>query len=66
MADDRSSKLLIAFVIFLVLFNYPLLDIVDKATLWFGFPALYFYLFLVWGGLILVVAQIMKQGKRKP
>jgi hypothetical protein len=66
MADDRSSKLLISFVIFLLLFNYPLLNIVDKPTLWFGFPSLYFYLFLVWGVMILIVARITKQGKGKP
>lgn len=66
MADDKSTKLLITFFLFLLLINYPLLTIVDKTELWFGFPALYFYLFLVWGVLILVIASIVRQQKKKP
>ena len=33
MADERKSKLLITFVAFLVLLNYPILGIVDKQLL---------------------------------
>lgn len=65
MSDERRSKLLITFIAFLLLFNYPLLSIIDQKTLWFGFPALYFYMFLVWGVMILVVAQIVRQHKEK-
>jgi hypothetical protein len=54
MADERSSKLLITFVAFLVLLNYPILGIVDKPLLCLGLPLLYFYLFFVW--LTLIVA----------
>lgn len=65
MADERSGKLLITFVVFLMLFNYPLLSIVDQKTLWWGFPALYFYMFLVWGIMIVVISQIVRQRKKK-
>jgi len=65
MSDERRSKLLITFIAFLLLFNYPLLRIIDQKTLWFGFPSLYIYMFLVWGVMILVVAQIVRQRKDK-
>ncbi|MBL7809135.1 MAG: hypothetical protein JNN28_15045 [Saprospiraceae bacterium] len=65
MADDKSAKLLLTFFVFLLLLNYPLLTIMDKTELWFGFPALYFYMFLVWGIMIFVIARIMRQRKKK-
>lgn len=63
MADDRKSKLLITFVVFLMLLNYPLLTLVDRNELWLGFPALYMYFFLVWGGMIGVVAFIVRRKR---
>jgi hypothetical protein len=66
MSDDKSAKLLLTFFLFLFLLNYPLLTIVDKTVLWFGVPALYFYLFLVWAILIIVIASIVRQQKKKP
>ncbi|HAD10874.1 MAG TPA: hypothetical protein DCF33_00400 [Saprospirales bacterium] len=66
MADDKSTKLLFIFFLFLLLLNYPLLTIVDKTQLWFGFPSLYLYMFVVWGLMIFGIAQIVKQRKKKP
>ncbi len=36
--------------------NYPLLSLFSKPVLWFGIPALYLYLFVVWALFIVVVA----------
>ncbi len=36
--------------------NYPLLSLFSKPVLWFGIPALYFYLFVFWALFIAVVA----------
>jgi hypothetical protein len=44
--------------------NYPLLSLFNKASLWFGIPALYLYLFAVWALFIAIVAALMK--KREP
>jgi hypothetical protein len=66
MADDKSTKLLFIFLLFLLLLNYPMLTIVDQTKLVFGFPALYLYMFLVWGLMIFGIAQIVKQRKKKP
>jgi predicted tellurium resistance membrane protein TerC len=63
MADDRRSKLLIVFGLFVLLFNFPVLAIVDRAELWFGLPALYFYLFFVWSVLIVTVGLIVRKRK---
>jgi hypothetical protein len=64
MADDRSSRLLIVFVIFFLLMNYPILGIFDKSELKFGLPVLYFYLFFIWLALIVVVALIVRNRKK--
>lgn len=63
MADDRHAKLLITFGLFLFLLNFPMLAIVDRAELWFGVPALYFYFFFVWALLIVVIASIVRKKK---
>ena len=63
MADDRKSKLLTTFVVFLMLLNFPLIRLVDRSELWFGFPALYMYFFLVWGGMIGLVAYIVRRKR---
>lgn len=64
MADGRSEKLLVVFVVFLLLFNYPLLSIVDRREVWLGLPILYLYLFLVWGGIILTLWWIVRRPKK--
>lgn len=60
----RQVERLIALVLigFLAL-NYPVLAIFSKTVLWFGIPALYFYLFLFWVLFIgLAAAVIEKSG----
>ncbi|HOY07569.1 MAG TPA: hypothetical protein PLO67_19305 [Saprospiraceae bacterium] len=64
MSDDRSSNLIILFLIFVALINYPFLQIFDRQELWFGMPALYFYFFFIWLALIVVVGLIVRK-KRK-
>ena len=54
---SRTRELLIAlFVLGALVFTPPLLLIFNKATRFFGIPALYFYLFAVWAALIALVA----------
>lgn len=62
-SNDRHAKLLITFGVFLFLLNFPMLDIVDRAELWFGVPALYFYFFFIWALLIVLIARIMRKKK---
>jgi hypothetical protein len=64
MSNDRSSKLIIVFIGFLVLLNYPIISIFDQKKLWMGFPVLYFYLFFLWL-LIIVAVGLIVQAKQK-
>ncbi len=64
MADDRRSKLLIVFVVFLVLLNFPVLSIFDRPVSPSGGPALYFYLFFIWLSLIVVVGLVVRKKKQ--
>lgn len=59
----KNEKLIALFILGLLAFNYPLLALFSKPTLCFGLPTLFFYLFLFWGGFILMLALVM--GKRK-
>ena len=64
MADGRSEKLLLVFLVFLLLFNYPLLSIFDRPEMWSGVPVLYLYMFLVWGAMIISIWLIVRQTKK--
>lgn len=64
MSEDSTTQLVLAFAVFFLLLNFPLLAIFDSATLFLGVPKLYFYLFFVWLGLILVVFWMVR-GWRK-
>ncbi|HMX40028.1 MAG TPA: hypothetical protein PK971_03985 [Saprospiraceae bacterium] len=64
MSDQRSTKLWITFVAFLVLLNYPVLSITDHQRLFGGVPLLYGYLFLVWLALIVIVGWIVRKKKK--
>jgi hypothetical protein len=41
--------------------NYPVLAIFSKTVLWFGIPALYFYLFLFWTLFIGLTAAVIEK-----
>jgi hypothetical protein len=51
--------------------NFPLLSLFDRTVLWLGIPALYLYLFSLWGFFIGLTALVMERRgnrneKRKP
>lgn len=51
-----AQKLVGLFFIFLVLFNFPMLNIFWKSDIVLGVPLIYLYLFTVW--LLLIIALI--------
>jgi hypothetical protein len=60
----RTRELLIAlFVLGALVFAPPLLIIFNKATRFFGIPALYLYLFAVWAALIALVALAVERRR---
>jgi hypothetical protein len=59
--DKRKPQRLIAFfVLFLLLFNYPLISLVNQPLLVGGIPLLYLYLFGTWGLMIVALAWAVK------
>lgn len=63
--SERSSDRLLALVLGGVLaLNYPLMSLFGDASLLFGVPILYLYLFVVWSAFI-VLAALLMEGKTK-
>lgn len=44
-----------------LLFNYPFLALFNRATLVFGIPVFYVYLFAVWAALIALMAWLVER-----
>lgn len=63
MASDRSSTLIIVFILFLLLLTYPILGIFDESRLVWGMPLQFFYFFFIWLALIVVVALVVRKRK---
>lgn len=63
MPNIDSQKLVAAFLLGAVLFNYPILSLFNRAASAFGIPVLYVYIFLAWGGLIALVAWIAERRR---
>jgi hypothetical protein len=57
------QKLVAAFLLGVVLFNYPILSLFNREASAFGIPLLYVYIFLAWGGLIALVAWIAERRR---
>lgn len=59
-----AQRLVAVFIAGMLLLNYPLLSLFDRPERVFGIPLLHLYLFVVWGGLVLVIAWIVERGPR--
>jgi glucan phosphoethanolaminetransferase (alkaline phosphatase superfamily) len=63
MKERNSKQKLIALAIAAaVLLNIPILETVNKPLLLFGFPLLYFYVFLVWLVLIIILYRLSRRN----
>ena len=58
---EKRDRLVGLFIVGAVLLNPPILNLVGGT--WFGWPALYLYLFGVWALLIGATAFIMEDGR---
>ncbi|NMG42996.1 hypothetical protein GPA22_04530 [Aromatoleum toluvorans] len=59
-----GQRLVAAFLGGALLFNYPVLSLLDRSEPFFGMPMLWVCLFAVWAALIAVVAWIAERGAR--
>ena len=59
----KIQRLLVLFAFGCLAFNYPLLALFSKTTLWYGIPLLYLYLFGLWIIFILFIAIVTERKK---
>jgi hypothetical protein len=59
--EDRGKRLIAAFLLGLVLINFPLLAVVEAGQRWFGLPPLFVYLFGAWAGLIVLLVLLVER-----
>ena len=53
-----KQRLVAVFLCGVLLLYSPVISLFDQASLWFGVPVLFLYLFIVWGVLVAVMAWI--------
>jgi hypothetical protein len=59
--QDRGKRLIAAFLLGLVLLNFPLLAVVEAGQRLFGLPPLFLYLFGAWAGLSVFLALLAER-----
>ncbi len=60
----KEQKLIFISILFLILFNFPILSIFNVGGSINGIPTLYMYVFLVWILLIVAIFSVLrKEGK---
>jgi len=59
----KIQRLLVLFAFGCLALNYPLLALFSKASLWYGFPVLYLYLFVLWVLFIVCIAIVTERKK---
>ena len=58
---NKHQRLLALFLLFLMLFNYPIINIVNQPVLVAGIPLLYLYLFTAWLIMIVLLALVVRR-----
>ena len=65
--ENKKYKRLVSLFLFgLVLFNYPILSLLNLDILVFGLPLLYIYIYGIWGLLILLAALATRNRPIEP
>jgi hypothetical protein len=59
----KSRRLVGLFLLGFLLFNYPILSLINLEAFWLGIPVLYFYMFFVWAVIIAMIGIITKFDK---
>lgn len=57
----KGPRLAVLFLLGVLLFNYPLLALFDRAATVLGIPVLYAYIFLAWALLIALLALVVER-----
>ena len=59
----KSQRLVAVFLLGMLLFNYPLLALFNRAAGAFGVPLLYVYIFSCWALLIALMALVIERSR---
>ena len=59
----KSQRLVAVFLLGLLLFNYPLVALFNRAAVVFGIPVLYAYIFGAWAVLIALLALVIERSR---
>ena len=59
----KSQRLLAVFLLGVLLFNYPLLALFNRAAEVFGIPAVYAYIFGAWALVIGLLALVIERSR---
>lgn len=57
----KGERLVAVFLAGVLLFNYPVLAVFNRAAEVFGIPLVYVYIFTAWGGVIALLATIARR-----
>ena len=63
--EKRNDRLIALVLIGVLALNYPLLSLFNDASLFFGIPVLYLYLFAIWSAIISLAALIIRRKTKK-
>jgi len=61
--SEKWEQLLALFVVGFIILNFPVLVLFDTHRVILGIPALHFYLFSIWGLVIIISAWIIEQRR---
>lgn len=61
----KEQKLIIISVLFLILFNFPVLSIFNKGNSVNGIPTLYLYVFFVWVVSIVIIFSVLRKERNE-
>ena len=61
----KEQKLIFISILFLILFNFPILSIFNTGGNVNGIPTLYMYVFLVWILFIIVIFRVLRKEGRE-
>jgi 4-hydroxybenzoate polyprenyltransferase len=62
----KEQKLVVISILFLILFNFPMLSIFNNGDSINGIPTLYMYVFFIWTLFIAIIYNVLrKEGNEK-
>jgi hypothetical protein len=61
MQQDRYYKIIGVFLLFIALFNFPILGLFNKPSRLFGIPLLFVYIFAAWALLVFILYRIIEK-----